>query len=90
LRPRAEEKHPLRGPLAVVGKFIATAFMGGFVSLVVLVFFQSYAFQACWEEPWPHLLWVIPLFGGILGVFWFDWMLEAARDIFERCFGVDR
>ena len=84
----AKISDPLTGPGGAVLKFIGSALFGGFVSLVVVLAAFFLEIDRFWQRPWIHLLWVIPLVWGFLGIFWFEKMLDAARRIFEDFFGV--
>ena len=67
-------------------RFVGCALFGGLVSLViffVVIFWGLYGF---FDSYWKHTLWIVPLVWGILGIFWFDRMLDIARDIFEAPF----
>jgi len=87
---KLEHKDPRRGIGGVIGRFIVATFFGGFVSLVILAIVLWVDLDMFWESPWPHVLWLIPMVWGILGIFWFDQMLNAGRKIFEMFFGIDR
>ena len=82
-------KDPLRGPIGAALKFFGAALFGCFVSLILLIvaFFGEIGI---WDTKWAHVLWVIPAVWGILGIFWFDKMLDFARALFEGFFGLDR
>lgn len=82
-------KDPLAGPLGAVAKFVGAGLFGGFVSLVVFLGILWLDVDAFWQSPWPHVLWIIPVMWGVLGIFWFDKMLDAARKIFEGFFGIE-
>ena len=72
---------PFRRPGWAIAKFVGAALFGGFISLIVLVFF--YCFHIFPPNHWWHILWIIPVVWGILGLFWYDRMLDIARRIFE-------
>ena len=86
---------PLGGIGGAISKFVCAAVFGGFVSVVVFLgvlwlgWGDETGMDRFWNSPWPHILWIIPLVWGFLGVFWFDRMLDASRDIFDRFFGVN-
>lgn len=64
-------------------RFVGCALFGGLVSFViffVVMFFGLYGF---FDSYWKHSLWIVPIVWGILGIFWFDNMLDIARDIVE-------
>ena len=84
---KSRPEDPLRGPFGAVLKFVAAAFLGGFVSLVVIAVVFLFGIHSFWQAPWLHILWIIPIVWGILGIFWLDRMLELGRKIFEDYFG---
>jgi len=80
---------PPVGPGEIVARFIGTGLFGGFVSLVIFLTVIWGDFEFFWRSPLRHLLWIIPLAWGIVGIFRFDEMLDPARRIFSGFFGVD-
>ena len=81
---------PLSGPLGTVTKFIVAALFGGLVSLLLLAVSLGWlGMDFLLERPWIHIFWIIPLAWGILGVVWFEPMLDAARHIVEGTLGAD-
>lgn len=62
-------------------------FFGLLMSFVAVFFIMVYNVFLMDEEfllsgKWIHMLWILPLAWGALGVFFVDKMLELARDIF--------
>lgn len=81
---------PLHGPLGALAKFIGAALFGCFVSVVVFVIaFQALDFETLGEAKWLHALWFVPLIWGVLGIFWFEPMLDLARRVFEDFFNIN-
>jgi len=83
------KKDPLSGPVGAIAKFIGAALFGGFVSLLLLGSAFWLDLEFLYESPWIHIFWIIPVAWGVLGVFWFDQMLDAARHLVEGALGVD-
>jgi hypothetical protein len=88
------KKDPLGGLTGVLAKFFFAALFGGMVSLLVFfVFFllwgDFYEFiKFTYDSAWFHLLWVVPVIWGILGIIWFDQMLEIASSFVEYVLGL--
>ena len=57
--------------------------------MVLLLFILEMDFASFWQTRWRHVLWILPVVWGVLGIFWFGRMLDIARRIFEDYFGVD-
>ena len=89
MRKKSTYDGPLKGPLGAVAKFFAAALFGGFVSLLVFFVVLLIGIDAFWQSPWPHVLWIIPLVWGVLGIFWFERMIDMARDLVETVLGVE-
>jgi hypothetical protein len=83
------DKDPLNGPIGALIKFLGAAAFGGFVSLLLFVCALGLDGEFLLERPWIHVFWIIPLVWGVLGIFWLDPMLEAARHLIEGILGVD-
>ena len=79
-------RHPLSGPAGLLFKFFGAALFGGFLSLLVLVAAYAIDIAAFAESRWVHLLWIIPLIWGLLGLIWFEPMLNLARNIVNAFF----
>lgn len=77
-------KDPLAGPLGALCKFVAAGLCGGLVCDLLLFSAGVYGWKGLWSPPWIHLFWLIPLVWGILGIFRFSQMLDAARALFEE------
>jgi len=67
-------------------RFVGCALFGGLVSLIILFIALFFGLYGIFGGYWKHIFWVIPTAWGILGIFWFDKMLDIARDIFETPF----
>lgn len=69
-------------------RFVGSALFGGFIAL--LIFFiicrSRYLGNYILGSAWKHLFWGIPVGWGILGIFWFDEMLDLAGKVFEQIF----
>ena len=78
-----KSQDPLRGPGGVVLKFMAAALFGCLMSLLLLLMSVWTNPEGFWNGWWPHLLRSIPLAWGVMGIFWFDRMLELAKVVFE-------
>ena len=77
------KRDPLSGPVGAIFKFFGAALFGGFVSLVLLGIAFWGELDFFWERPWIHVFWIIPGMWGVLGIFWFDQMLDAAKHVAE-------
>ena len=77
------QKDALRGPMGAVAKCFGAALFGGFVSLVLLGAAFWFELEFFFERPGMHVFWIIPVVWGVLGIFWFDAMLDAARHLVE-------
>ena len=78
---KSTDQDPFRGPGWAIAKFFGAALFGGFISFIVfaLIFWiNPNALSLLW-----HILWIIPVVWGILGIFWYDKMLDIARRIVE-------
>ncbi|MBM4041455.1 MAG: hypothetical protein FJ290_23380 [Planctomycetes bacterium] len=80
---KGKEKSPTSGPLGAVLKFVFAALFGGLISLVISVIVYWTGAHEFWRSGWVHTLWIIPLVWGVLGIVWFDEMLDWAREFFE-------
>jgi hypothetical protein len=89
-RQRTTIGDPLNGPGGVAVKFVCAALFGGLLLLPVYIVLLFVNFEIVWDSPWPHLFWIIPLVWGVLGIFWFERMLDLARDIVEAFFGSEK
>lgn len=89
-RMKKEETDPLGGPYGIVLKFLGAAFLGCFVSLLLLLVVCQCGLEAFWNGWWPHLFWLIPVAWGLLGIFWFDRMLELAESSFNDFFDIQK
>ena len=67
-------------------KFVLAALFGCLVTLVVILAILGMGLDSFWASRWVHILWIIPLLWGCLGVIWFDRVLELGRDVFEGYF----
>ena len=70
-------------------KFFGAALFGSFISIVILTCIYLSEMFFFWETAWRHILWIIPVVWGILGLFWFEHMLDTGKKVFEWFFGVD-
>jgi hypothetical protein len=89
----AEENNigdPLKGPAGVFAKFVAAALFGGMLSIAIFFVVVLIDIEAVWDRPWFHLRWMVPLVWGVRGIFWFERMLDIARDIIEGIFGLEK
>ena len=85
---RSKTSRPENGFIGAVCKFFGSALFGALVSLVIfLVITYSGDIDAFTATAWVHILWVIPLLWGVLGIFFFDQMLDLARKIIGGFFG---
>ncbi len=84
-----QDKDPLNGPIGAIVKFLGAATFGGFVSLLLLIGAFGLNVEFLLVRPWIHVFWIIPLVWGVLGIFWLDPMLKAARRLIEGILGVD-
>ncbi|HEY3377963.1 MAG TPA: hypothetical protein VGL77_10780 [Armatimonadota bacterium] len=70
-----------------IWRFIGSAIFGGFLSLLLLFVFLHLGIVRDLDDWWLrgvlHALWILPVCWGILGIFWYDAMLDMARDIVE-------
>ena len=80
----------LKGPAGAFAKFVAAALFGGMLSIVIFFVVVLIDIDAVWDRPWLHLLWMVPLVWGVLGIFWFERILDIARDIIEGLFGLEK
>ena len=80
---------PLDGysPVACVCKFLGAWFFGCLVDVVIIAVLWPDAFESSMIVA---LLVAIPIVWGILGIFFFDRMLELGRKAFEFYFHPDR
>jgi hypothetical protein len=79
----------LSGPDGAFFKFIMAALFGLLVSLAIGFIAAWLLMDSFFATPWVHILWIIPLVWGVLGIFWFDQMLELGKKIIEYLFGID-
>lgn len=86
---RHKERDPLAGPLGILGKFVASFLFGCLVSAVILCLALWLPVPALLSRPWAHMLWIIPAIWGVIGIFWFDQMLDLAKDVFHAFFNIE-
>jgi hypothetical protein len=74
----------------ILARFIISAFFGGFMSFIVfwviyeiMIYMYNDFLSAYIIRILIHALWVVPIFWGILGIFFFETMLSIASKIFE-------
>lgn len=79
---------PLAGPAGALVKFVISAAVGGLASLVIALGILSAGFDGFWESRWVHILWIIPMVWGVLGVFFYVRLLDVARAVVEGFFEV--
>ena len=79
-------RDPLKGVAGIILKFFAAALFGCLVSLILLLAIFAIGAHTFWDGWGPHLLWIIPILWGVLGIFWFEPMLAFASHIFEEFF----
>ncbi|MBM4034734.1 MAG: hypothetical protein FJ291_23565 [Planctomycetes bacterium] len=85
-----KRRDPLAGPLGAVLKFFFSALFGCLISLAIAgLFYWCGLGLWFWQSRWVHILWIIPLAWGLLGILWFDQMLDWAREILEGFSGQD-
>ena len=75
--------------MGIIAQFFGAALFGCFVSLILFggAFFMDLDFLR--EGQWFHIFWIIPIVWGLLGIFWFDAMLDAARHLVDGALGLD-
>ena len=83
--PKPEDlKDPFHGRFGWILRFLVSAFFGGFISLFIfIVIFRWYVIIPFWDTKFVHVLWIIPLVWGILGIFLFDKMMDITRNSFS-------
>ena len=87
-----EQSDPLAGPVGAVGKFLVAALFGGCVSILLFGGALWLDVEFLFGVPWIHAFWIIPVAWGVLGMLWFEPMVDAARHIVEQALealGVD-
>ena len=80
------------GPGACIAKFVGAFVFGLFVDAVIigcLMWFTPYSSASLFPSWTSGILVAVPLVWGILGIFFFDRMLDLARHIFEDFFSPD-
>lgn len=78
-----DRKDILKGPFGAFYEFLGAAFFGLLLSLVVFLSMIFLAVESFFAPPWIHLLWIIPLAWGIIGVTWFDQILDLGKKILD-------
>jgi len=86
-RPRTSIGDPLRGPGGAVVKFFFAALFGGMLVLPIYFVVLLAQIEFFMNIRLFHLLWIVPLVWGVLGIFWYERMLDLARDIIEAFLG---
>ena len=71
-------------PLAVFMRFIFSALFGGGVTFLIILLIMQCDLEFVIGTWAFHLLWIIPLIWGIIGIFCFEYMITLARDLIER------
>jgi len=78
-------ENPRDGWFGVVCRFFFSMLLGALVSIVLIVmFFRLIIDVSVFTSAWKHIFWAFPLFWGILGIFYYDRMLDVAAKILER------
>ena len=67
-------------------RFLLSALFGGMISLLIIFAVMYLGIYSFWSGHWWHVIWLIPVSWGILGIFVFDSMLTIARNIVESIF----
>ena len=82
--PKPEElKDPFHGRFGWILRFLVSAFFGGFIALFIfIVILRIFLTLPFWDTKFVHILWIVPLIWGVLGIFFFDEMTEIPRKIF--------
>lgn len=78
-----DRKDSLNGPFGAFYKFLGASLFGLLVSLVVFLSMIFLAAESFFAPPWIHVLWIIPLAWGLIGVIWFDPMLDLGKKILD-------
>ena len=83
-----EQEHttgnPRDGWFGILCRFFFSMLLGGVISIVLFViFFMLIIDVSVFTNAWKHIFWAIPLCWGILGIFYYDRMLDIAAKILE-------
>ena len=74
-------------PLAIILRFIFSAIFGGGVTLLIIYCIMYWDPLILFNTVCIHLLWIIPIIWGVIGIFFFDFMIKLSRDVIEKFFG---
>ena len=90
LRAKPKKPEPISNRVSgALGRFILAGLFGCGVAWIILVELDCVAYSyPRLEHVWTTAIWLTPVLWGLLGVFWFDNLLECGRRILEAYFGV--
>lgn len=81
-----KSRNPLTDPVVIIAKFMAATFFGVIFTITLYFAFPILGLEGFGTGLGFHLLWIIPLGWGVLGIFFFEQMLDIASKFFNSFF----